>query len=173
MPLKLTKNKTLWGAEYCFDLPLPVTVKILDAKRKLSLQVHPTGEVTKNEFWYVLAAKKDAEIILGVKREVSKEELRERIENNTVGKILRRIKVKKGDSFYIPSGTIHALGGGVKVLEIAEQNDITYRLFDWGRGREIQLEKALECAKLTPTDDEKQNAKKTVIPKKLPKVKGE
>jgi mannose-6-phosphate isomerase len=161
MRFKIKKNKTLWGSERLFLMDLPVTVKILTASKKLSVQVHPSGELHKNEFWYVLDCKKGAEIFLGVKREVSRDELRRRAEDGTIVKLLRRIKVKKGDSFYLPAGTIHALGAGIKILEIADPNDITYRLYDWGRGRELHLEKALEYAKLTPSKTKKTGGGKT------------
>jgi mannose-6-phosphate isomerase len=150
MRLKTITKKTIWGSEKIIETPLPIAVKILDAKRKLSVQVHPTGERKKDEFWYVLSAKKDAQIILGVRREITKEELKKRAEDGTILKILRRVKVKKGDCFFLPGGTIHALGAGIKVLEIASQNDITYRLYDYNRGRELHIEKALEHSTLTP-----------------------
>jgi mannose-6-phosphate isomerase len=168
MRLKISKKKTLWGSEKLIETGLPVCIKILNAKRKLSVQVHPTGETKKDEFWYVLSAKKGAEIILGMSREVTKEELKKRAENGTIEEILRRVKVKKGDSFYLPGGTIHALGAGIKVLEIASQNDITYRLYDYGRGRELHLEKALEFAKLKPSKLKKTSGKNLKKNAKIP-----
>jgi mannose-6-phosphate isomerase len=173
MRLKISKKKTLWGSEKTIETGLPVCIKILNAKKKLSVQVHPTGELKKDEFWYVLSARKNAEIILGTSREVTKEELKKRAEDGTIVEILRRVKVKKGDSFYLPGGTIHALGAGIKVLEIASQNDITYRLFDWGRGRELHLEKALEFAKLTPSNSKRTSNKSAIKYTKIPVKKGE
>jgi mannose-6-phosphate isomerase len=173
MRLKISKKKTLWGSEKLIQTGLPVCIKILDAKRKLSVQVHPTGEAKKDEFWYVLSAKKDAEIILGVRREVTKEELRNCAKDGTIIKLLRRVKVKKGDSFFLPGGTIHALGAGIKVLEIASQSDITYRLYDYDRGRELHLEIALEYARLTPSNSKKSSDKITAKTIKIPVKKGE
>ena len=118
----------------------PLLTKIIDAKNDLSVQVHPDdeyglaneGELGKTECWYVLAADEGAEIIFGHNAE-TKEEFHEMIADGQWDKLLRSIQVKPGDFFYVPSGTVHAIGSGVTILETQQSSDTTYRLYDYDR----------------------------------------
>ena len=136
----------------------PLLTKILDASDDLSVQVHPDdafagehehGELGKTECWYIIDAEPGAEIIYGHTAN-SREELRQQIENGSWDQLLTRIPVKTGDFFYVPSGTIHALGKGIVVLETQQSSDTTYRVYDYdrkdsmGNTRELHLEKAIE-----------------------------
>lgn len=118
----------------------PLLTKIIDAKNDLSVQVHPDdeyglaneGELGKTECWYVLAADEGAEIVFGHNAE-TKEEFHEMIADGQWDKLLRSIQVKSGDFFYVPSGTVHAIGSGVTILETQQSSDTTYRLYDYDR----------------------------------------
>ena len=118
----------------------PLLTKIIDAQNDLSVQVHPNdeyglaneGELGKTECWYVLAADEGAEIVFGHNAE-TKEEFHERIADGQWDKLLRSIQVKPGDFFYVPSGTVHAIGSGVTILETQQSSDTTYRLYDYDR----------------------------------------
>lgn len=118
----------------------PLLTKIIDAKNDLSVQVHPDdeyglaneGELGKTECWYVLAADEGAEIVFGHNAE-TKEEFHEMIADGQWDKLLRSIQVKPGDFFYVPSGTVHAIGSGVTILETQQSSDTTYRLYDYDR----------------------------------------
>lgn len=150
----------------------PLLTKILDADMDLSVQVHPNdayahrhenGELGKTEFWYVLDCQKDAELILG-HRAQTKEDFVRLIERNEWDHLLRRIPIKPGDFFYVPSGTPHALCEGTLVLEIQQSSDATYRLYDYdrtdenGNKRELHLQKAIDVTDIPHTD---QNVKST------------
>ena len=118
----------------------PLLTKIIDAKNDLSVQVHPDdeyglaneGELGKTECWYVLAADEGAEIVFGHNAE-TKEDFHEMIADGQWDKLLRSIQVKLGDFFYVPSGTVHAIGSGVTILETQQSSDTTYRLYDYDR----------------------------------------
>ena len=135
----------------------PLLTKILDANDWLSVQVHPDdayglkheGELGKTECWYIIAADEGAEIIYGHNAK-SKEELREQIESKNWDQLLTKIKVKAGDFFYVPSGTMHAIGAGILILETQQSSDTTYRVYDFDRKddagnlRELHLEKSID-----------------------------
>ncbi|WP_338444155.1 mannose-6-phosphate isomerase, class I [Bacillus spizizenii] len=136
----------------------PLLTKMLDADQDLSVQVHPNdefakihenGELGKTECWYIIDCEKDAEIIYGHNAK-TKEELISMIELGEWDELLRRVKVKPGDFFYVPSGTVHAIGKGILVLETQQNSDTTYRLYDYerkdaeGKLRELHLEKSIE-----------------------------
>ena len=135
----------------------PLLTKILDANDWLSVQVHPDdayglkheGELGKTECWYVIAADDDAEIIYGHHAK-TKEELREQIEAKNWNQLLTKVKVKAGDFFYVPSGTMHAIGSGILILETQQSSDTTYRVYDFDRKddagnlRELHLEKSID-----------------------------
>ncbi|KXT85915.1 Mannose-6-phosphate isomerase [Streptococcus sp. DD11] len=140
------------------SLPVfPLLTKILDANDWLSVQVHPDdayglkheGELGKTECWYVIAAEPGAEIIYGHNAS-SKEELRRQIEAQNWGQLLTKVKVKAGDFFYVPSGTMHAIGSGILILETQQSSDTTYRVYDFdrkdeeGRLRELHLDKSID-----------------------------
>ena len=131
------------GKEY------PIMVKIIQADEILSVQVHPNDEYAnkkensngKTECWYILDAEKDASLIYGIDSIDS-------IQDGTLENHLIHIPVKKGDFVFIPAGTAHAINKGLRILEVAQSSDITYRLYDWGRPREIHTEKALDVITL-------------------------
>ena len=135
----------------------PLLTKSLDANDWLSVQVHPDdayglkheGELGKTECWYIIAADEGAEIIYGHNAK-SKEELREQIESKNWDQLLTKVKVKAGDFFYVPSGTMHAIGSGILILETQQSSDTTYRVYDFDRKddagnlRELHLEKSID-----------------------------
>lgn len=129
---------------------LPLLVKLINSREKLSVQVHPgdeyaakyEGDYGKTEAWYVVDAKPDATLIVGTK-DCTKEQFEEAIKSGEVEKYLNKIEVKKGDCFLINSGLIHAICEGVIIAEIQQNSDVTYRVYDYGRPREIHVEKAL------------------------------
>ncbi|WP_294360249.1 mannose-6-phosphate isomerase, class I, partial [uncultured Clostridium sp.] len=129
----------------------PLLVKLINSNDNLSVQVHPNDEYAKikensfgkTEAWYVIDAEEGAELIVGTNG-CTKEQFQDAIKNNTVENCLNRIKVKKGDGFLINSGLVHAIGKGLIIAEIQQNSDITYRVYDYGRPREIHVEKSLE-----------------------------
>ena len=143
--------KSAIGGEY------PLLVKIIQANDTLSIQVHPDddfavklegcGNCGKTECWYVLDAADDAKLVYGIKDGYSNEVLSKAIEENSLEQYLNFVKVKKGDFIYIPAGTVHAIGAGLRLLEVQQSCDLTYRLYDWGRGREVHIEKGLAVIK--------------------------
>ncbi|GMO11999.1 MAG: hypothetical protein Ta2A_21300 [Treponemataceae bacterium] len=138
----------------------PLLLKVIQADDKLSVQLHPDdayakkheNSLGKTECWYVLDAKEGASLVCGLSGDYSAEELRTAISENRLEPYLRSVNVKKGDFLFIPAGLVHAIGGGLRLLEIQESSDITYRLYDWGRGREVHIEKGLEVLKHLASD---------------------
>lgn len=145
------KGKDLIGSKVSKDW-FPLLIKLINAKQPLSVQVHPNdeyarrveGEMGKTEVWYVVRAFEGANLIVGTKGDCTKEEFRKSVEDNTVEKHLNKIPVKEGDIYFIKSGTVHAIGGGVIIAEIQQSSDLTYRLYDYGRGRELHIDKAMD-----------------------------
>ncbi|MFT4416269.1 mannose-6-phosphate isomerase, class I [Fredinandcohnia humi] len=144
----------------------PLLTKILDANLDLSVQVHPddeyagkneNGELGKTECWYVIDAEEDAEIIFGHTAQ-TKEQFAEMIERGEWDDLLRRVKVKKGDFFYVPSGTVHALCAGVLILETQQSSDTTYRVYDYdrvdllGKKRDLHIEKSIDVTTVPHED---------------------
>lgn len=150
----------------------PILVKFLDAKQDLSIQVHPDdkyalaveGEYGKNEMWIVLEAEENSGIYYGVKDSLTKEEYRQSIKNNTICENLNFIKVRAGDVYYIPAGTIHAVGKGLVICEIQQSSNSTYRVYDFnrvgtdGKLRELHIEKAVDVSNLEPVSFEVESA---------------
>lgn len=158
-----------WGSALTGRAPLvqgrfPLLLKYLDARDTLSVQVHPTPEATlasggavpfKHEAWYVIGATRGACIYRGLKAGLGQDALRAAIEAGEVESALQRVPVKPGQAFYLPAGTLHALGAGVLVAEVQTPGDVTYRLHDWdrvdpltGRPRELHVAEALRCIRL-------------------------
>lgn len=136
----------------------PLMIKLIDAKDNLSVQVHPSDDYAlknensygKTEMWYIVEADEGAGIYLGFKRNVSKEEVESAIKSNTLTSLMNFFEVKRGDCFFIPSGTIHAIGTGCLIYEIQQNSNLTYRVYDYdrkdknGNPRELHVEKALK-----------------------------
>ena len=142
---------------------LPILIKLIDAKRDLSVQVHPddeyaaaheNGQLGKTEMWYVLDAAPEASLVYGLHHKTDKKTIRSAIENGKLEKYLQKVSIKKDDVFYIEAGTIHAIGAGALIAEIQENSNLTYRLYDYdrvdknGRKRQLHVDKALEVAGL-------------------------
>ena len=142
----------------------PILAKFIDAKDNLSIQVHPSnayalkneGQYGKTEMWYVLDAEPGAFLYYGFKHEISKEEFKRRIEENTLLEVLNAVPVKKGDVLFIESGTLHAIGAGILLAEIQQNSNVTYRIYDYGRvgadgkKRDLHIEKALAVTNRIP-----------------------
>lgn len=157
-------GKDAWGWKcqcQAFD-NFPLMIKFIDAKQSLSIQVHPGDEYAltvekqygKNEMWYIIECDAEAYIYCGLKKDISKEELKWALQSGTVTELLNKVSVKKGDTFFIEAGTIHAIGAGVLLCEIQQNSDITYRLYDYNRRdiygnfRKLHVNQALEVAQL-------------------------
>jgi mannose-6-phosphate isomerase len=134
----------------------PLLIKILDAQDKLSLQVHPPpakaaelGGEPKTELWYVAEAAPGAELYVGLKRGVTRAEFEQRIKAGSVAECFHRVGVRQGDSMFLPSGRVHALGAGLVIFEVQQNSDTTYRVFDWnrlgldGKPRELHIPQSL------------------------------
>jgi mannose-6-phosphate isomerase len=136
----------------------PVLIKLLDAQDKLSLQVHPPahaagdlGGECKTEFWYVAAADPGAELFVGLDKPMTREAFEGCIRAGTVADCVHSVSVRTGDAMFLPSGRFHALGAGSVIVEIQQNSDTTYRVFDWnrvdekGQRRQLHVEPALQC----------------------------
>jgi mannose-6-phosphate isomerase len=130
----------------------PILNKIIKAEDTLSVQVHPNDDYAKRventngktECWYILEAEEGATLVSGIKKGLNKEKLRQIINEGKLEDYLERINIKVGDFIYIPAGTVHAIEAGIKLIEVQQNSNITYRLYDWGRGREVHIEKSLD-----------------------------
>jgi len=141
-----------------FKTQFPLLIKFIDANKDLSIQVHPNDEIAKkrhnsfgkNEMWFVMESDKNAELIVGFNKTVSKEEYLHHLNNKTLLDILNIEKVKKGDVYFIPTGRVHAIRAGVMLAEIQQTSDITYRIYDWdrkdaqGNSRELHTKQAVD-----------------------------
>ena len=156
------------GGEAEEGLPerFPLLLKFLDANDILSLQVHPDARaveeigpeaVLKTECWYVVESR-GGMIYKGVHPGTQREEFRTAIETDTVENVVRKIDVATGDFHYLPAGTVHAIGAGLVVAEVQTPSDTTYRVTDWGRGREIHVERSMQCIRFDLTDDRQPGA---------------
>jgi mannose-6-phosphate isomerase len=142
-----------------YNLQFPVLVKLLDISKDISVQVHPDDEIAlerydnygKEEFWHILDADESARIYLGFKRKVTAAEFYDKCKDGTVVQLLNEIRPRKGDNFHIKPGTVHSAAGGIRLVEIQQPSDITFRLYDWERefdpktAREMHLEEAIDC----------------------------
>ena len=135
----------------------PILTKFIDARRNLSVQVHPDDayarrvehqENGKTECWYILEAGADAALYLGWNRATDRAEYQRRVADGTLGELLRRVPVEAGQAYYLPAGTLHAIGAGIVLFETQQASDLTYRIFDWnrvgadGKPRPLHVEKA-------------------------------
>jgi mannose-6-phosphate isomerase len=136
----------------------PLLVKFLFTTEKLSVQVHPDdtfareheGSRGKTEMWHVLAAEPGAKIAAGFRESLSGEQLRAAALSGEIENLLEWFDAAPGDTFFIPAGTVHAIGGGLVLCEIQEYSDVTYRLYDYGRPRELHLDRALAVSHRGP-----------------------
>ncbi len=145
--------------EIWFDPPPELAnllVKFIFTDAALSVQVHPddarapAGTRGKNECWYILDAEPGAQLAIGLQRELSVEELRAAALDGSIERELGSIEVSAGDFFSIPAGTIHSIGAGISLLEVQQNSDTTFRLYDYGRPRELHLDDALRVATRAP-----------------------
>ncbi len=167
----LQQNHAYLGTKHYSKYQLPILIKFIDAKQDLSIQVHPNdayakqyehGQYGKTEMWYVLDATKDAHLYYGLKRNISFDTFQKALLTGNIMKYLQRVPVKKGDIFFIPAGTIHAIGAGALIAEIQESSDLTYRLYDYdrldnnGKKRELHIQKALDVSCLHASETPRQ-----------------
>ncbi len=164
-PLKGKTLHELWIKERSSifgELPdaprFPLLVKLLDAHENLSLQVHPPEQVArkvggepKTEFWYVAAADPDAELLVGFSKPIARDEFEIALREGTAADYVQRIPVKPGDAAFLPAGRLHAVSAGNLLVEIQQNSDTTYRVFDWnrvddkGKRRQLHIQQALQC----------------------------
>ena len=141
------------------DTPrFPLLIKILDAQEKLSLQVHPPENIAsklggepKSEFWYVAAANPDAEVFVGFREPITRDTFEEKLRHGNVIDYIHKIAVQAGDAIFLPAGRVHAIGAGNLLIEIQQNSDTTYRVFDWNRTdpatgtkRELHIQQAIQ-----------------------------
>ncbi len=139
----------------------PILIKLIDAKQKLSVQVHPSdeyaleheGEFGKTEMWYVVDCQEGAQLLYGFSHDISKEEFERRMSDNTLPEVCNTVPVHKGDVFFIDAGTLHAIGEGILIAEVQQNSNTTYRISDYGRlgadgkPRALHIDKALAVTK--------------------------
>ncbi len=166
--LTLQRAIEIWGqsalgkkaADFTY---FPILIKLIDAKDRLSVQVHPDddyalaheGEYGKTEMWYVVDCDEDAKLIYGFNQDISQGEFLERINNNNLAPVCNFVPVKKGDVFFIEAGTMHAIGKGILIAEVQQNSNTTYRVSDYGRlgadgkPRQLHIKQAIEVTKTT------------------------
>lgn len=160
-PKKGAKITDIYPGEF------PLLIKFIDAKRDLSIQVHPNDELAaqrhhckgKTEMWYIIGASEGAHLISGLKKEITPAEYVSLVEQDRITDVLQDYKVSRGDVFFLPAGRIHAIGGGCYLAEIQQTSDITYRIYDYGRlgldgkPRQLHTEQAKDAIDYTVHDD--------------------
>lgn len=159
----IQQNPHFLGERHKGEDKLSILIKLIDAKEDLSVQVHPddeyakeheNGSLGKTEMWYVLDASRNARLVYGLNRDCTKGEIRRSVTDGSLSRYLQKVDVHKDDLFFIPAGTIHAIGAGALVAEIQESSNLTYRLYDYdridknGNKRDLHIDKALEVADL-------------------------
>lgn len=159
-------GKKALGANAAEYAEFPILIKLIDAKQKLSVQVHPDDEYAqkyeneygKNEMWYVVDCDENASLIYGFNKTIEKSEFEQRIKDNTLLEVCNSVPVKKGDVFFITAGTLHAIGEGILIAEVQQNSNSTYRVSDYGRlgadgkPRPLHIEKALAVTKTIPPE---------------------
>jgi mannose-6-phosphate isomerase len=177
LPVRLATRflEKVWGATYLlpwypdsekkigevwFEAAIPLLLKFIFTSENLSVQVHPNDDFAaahenslgKTEMWYVLRADPGARLAIGFREALSAERLREVSLSGEIEQLLKWIEVEAGDAFFVPAGTVHAIGAGLVLCEIQQHSDITYRLYDYGRPRELHLDKAVQVAHTGASD---------------------
>jgi mannose-6-phosphate isomerase len=169
--LRELHGREIFGDEVDIERSFPILVKWLDCSERLSLQVHPPATVAtqlggepKTENWYVADAEEGAVLLAGLRQDANRESLLQALGNNTLETLVQEIPVQAGDSLLVHSGCVHAIGGGNLILEIQQNSDTTYRLYDWGRvgtdgkPRELHIEESLQCIHYGDTPPQKVHA---------------
>jgi len=153
-----------WFGTNCAGKDFPLLIKFIDANDDLSIQVHPSdndtdvllaGEAGKTECWYILSATPSAKLVLGFRETITKEQFAKAIAENTIMDHVQSYNVKPGDFFYIPAGTLHAIGKGVRLAEVQQNSDTTYRVYDYNRmqngaPRPLHIAQAMAVTELAP-----------------------
>ena len=162
------KDKLVGKANYeRFGDEFPLLIKFIDARQDLSIQVHPTDEIAKRqgkergktEMWYIMDSDKDAKIYSGLKMQITPEQYKAMVEDDTITDALAQYEVKEDDCFFLPAGRIHAIGTGCFLAEIQQTSDVTYRIYDFkrkdkdGNYRQLHTKEAAECINYTVEDD--------------------
>ena len=152
-----------------FGNDFPVLIKYIDAQKELSVQLHPHDYLAKerhnsfgkNEMWYIMDADPEAQLIAGFSKDTDKKEYQQHLQNGKIEDLLHYETVKRGDTFFIRTGTVHAIGAGILLAEIQQTSDVTYRIFDWnrkdkdGNTRELHTELALDAIDFAKRDNHK------------------
>jgi mannose-6-phosphate isomerase len=152
------ERRTIGEVWFAASDSVPLLVKFLFTSDNLSVQVHPGDDYArahhnsygKTEMWYILRAAPDAKIALGVREKVTRERLRQAALTGGIMELLDWIPARPGDTFFVPAGTIHAIGGGIALCEVQQNSDITYRIYDYGRDRELHLDHGIAVSNLEP-----------------------
>ena len=161
LDLVLSSHPELFGTA-CAKEKFPLLIKFIDSKESLSIQVHPDDasaeilgeECGKTEMWYIIDAESDSYIYFGIKEEFSEDEVKKAfLSGEDPTPFLNKVPVKAGECYFIAGGTPHAIGGGIYICEIQQNCDTTYRIYDYGRPRELHLEQAAISVKKIPTPD--------------------
>ena len=162
------KDKLVGKANYeRFGDEFPLLIKFIDARQDLSIQVHPTDEIAKHqgkergktEMWYIMDSDKDAKLYSGLKMQITPEQYKAMVEDDTITDALAQYEVKEDDCFFLPAGRIHAIGTGCFLAEIQQTSDVTYRIYDFkrkdkdGNYRQLHTKEAAECINYTVEDD--------------------
>ena len=148
----------------------PLLIKILDARERLSLQVHPPAEVApklggepKTEMWFVAQAMTGATLYAGLKRGVTRQQFEAALACNELEPLVHKLAPRAGDALFVPSGRLHAIGAGLVIFEIQQNSDTTYRVYDWGRPREIHVEQSLQCIDFNDFEPSLADAREEVL----------
>jgi len=158
------------------DVPLmangrfPLLIKILDARERLSLQVHPPAEAAailggepKTEMWFVAQADPGATLCAGLKRGVTRRQFEAALARRELEPLVHKLSPRAGDALFVPSGRLHAIGAGLVIFEIQQNSDTTYRVYDWGRPREVHVEQSLQCIDFNDFEPSLADAREEVL----------
>lgn len=171
------KRIDIFGTKTKYMNKFPLLIKFIDAKSNLSVQVHPNDEYAKRyendtgktEMWHIIDCDTDAKIICGMKENVKQEEVEEIIRKNKIKENLNYVDIKKGDTIYIPAGTIHAILGNTLLCEIQQNSNLTYRVYDWdrigkdGKPRQLHIDKAIQVINVKSNPSIKHNTEEECV----------